>query len=434
MARLYALSSSHKNLMLIAGARIVLWVIAVLLIIINQLWLHLPFSELQVHCMLTAFLLSAIVAIIQARTAQHIGQQTLFQHLMFDVIIMAGLFHFVGGAANPFVSILLFPLTISAAILPSRLTWLMVLLTLCSYGSLFLIAGDSSNLVVDHSQHTHVHGNQQSVFSLHLVGMWFNFAVSAVLISFFVVRMRQQIQLQQQKLNAHREKSLRDEQLLGIATQAASAAHHISTPLATMAVIINDLQRAKTHRISQEDLSVLRAQLDNCSQVLSTLRQRKSTNASVSLTYFINQLVDEFKLMRPDAVLDVSKGNLNFFTIGSDPALRMALLNILNNAADVSPKQIQLDISFEKETLHIKIRDYGSGFPENFEDNVFIDKIEVPIASTKPNGMGIGLFLSHATIEQHKGTISIKGMKQGTLTHITLPLDIDNPRPSAIGV
>jgi two-component system sensor histidine kinase RegB len=423
----FTLSSSHKNLTLIAAARVVLCCVAELLIVVNQLWLHLPFNEPLVHGVLAAFAFTAIAAFVQARSARHISHYAMLRHLTLDVLIMTWIFHLVGGAANPFVSILLFPLTISAAILPSRFTWLMVVLTLASYGSLFLPTDGATNLVVDHSQHSHSHGNQQSVFSLHLVGMWFNFAISAILISFFVVKMRQQIQQQQQKLNTQREKALRDEQLLGIATQAASAAHHISTPLSTMAVIINDLRQTQTNDLLQEDLKLLSAQIDNCSEVLNTLRHRENSNEPIPLTLFIHQLIDEFKLIRPEAMLETHIDDLNTYQISSDPSLRMALLNVLNNAADVSPQTIQLNVSLEKNTLHLKIRDFGSGLPEGFSNNALINGTESPTISSKPNGMGIGLFLSHATIDQHQGKISLTNMEQGTLTYISLPVFTGNP-------
>jgi len=424
------LSSSHKNLILIAASRIVLWGVAELLIAINKLWLHLPFNETLVHCVLAAFALTAIAAFIQARSVRLISHYTMLRHLTLDVLIMTWVFHLVGGAANPFVSILLFPLTISAAILPSRFTWFMVVLSLASYGSLFLPTDGATNLVVDHSEHSHSHGSQQSVFSLHLVGMWFNFAISAILISFFVVKMRQQIQQQQQTLNTQREKALRDEQLLGIATQAASAAHHISTPLSTMAVIINDLRQSQTSESLQQDLMLLSAQIDNCSDVLNTLRHRENTNEPIPLALFIHQLIDEFKLMRPEAVLEEQIDTLAMFAISSDPSLRMAVLNVLNNAADVSPQKIQLNVALEKNTLHLKIRDFGTGFPEEFANSAFINGAETPIISSKPNGMGIGLFLSHATIDQHQGKISLTNMEQGTLTYITLPLLPCTSKPS----
>ncbi|MFT5717098.1 MAG: two-component system sensor histidine kinase RegB [Oleiphilaceae bacterium] len=421
------LSSSHKNLTLIAAARVVLWCVAELLIVVNQLWLHLPFNELLVHCVLAAFALTAIAAFIQARSARHISDNSMLRHLTIDVLMMTWVFHLVGGAANPFVSILLFPLTISAAILPSRFTWFMVVLSLASYGSLFLPTDGATDLVVDHSQHSHSHGSQQSVFSLHLVGMWFNFAISAILISFFVVKMRQQIQQQQQKINTQREKALRDEQLLGIATQAASAAHHISTPLSTMAVIINDLRLTQTSEPLQEDLKLISAQIDNCSDVLNALRHRDKPNEPISLSLFINQLIDEFILMQPEAVLEKHIDDLAMFHISSDPSLRMALLNVLNNAADASPQKMQLNVTLKKETIQIKIRDFGVGFPEYFSNNTAISGTETPIISSKPNGMGIGLFLSHATINQYQGKISLTNMTPGTLVYITLPLLFSTP-------
>ena len=67
--------------------------------------------------------------------------------------------------------------------------------------------------------------------------------------------------------------------------------------------------------------------------------------------------------MRPEATLEEYIDNLNNFKISSNPSLRMALLNVLNNAADASPQKIHLNVTLEKETVHIKIRDFGTGFP-----------------------------------------------------------------------
>jgi len=414
-------SSSHQNLMLIAAARIVLWGVAELLIMVNRLWLHLPFNEILAHGILALFAVTAIASFIQARTSEQITPFSTLRQLTLDVLIMTWLFHVAGGAANPFVSILLFPLTISAAILPSRFTWFMVALTLASYGSLFLPSFGSAPALVDHSQHNQTHGSQ-SVFSLHIVGMWFNFAVSAILISFFVVKMRQQIQAQQEKINTQREKALRDEQLLGIATQAASAAHHISTPLSTMAVIINDLKTEPGSESFRKDLDVLTAQVTNCKQVLNTLRHRESTSSSILLTLLMAQLIDEFRLMRPEAFLEENLDDIEALQISADPSLRMALLNVLNNAADASPNKVHLNVNHDKNVLHIKIRDFGKGLPEQLSGAISMNGLGSPVQSSKPNGMGIGLFLSHATIDQHHGKISLTNMEPGTLTHITLPL------------
>lgn len=427
-------SSAHHNLMLIGLARLVMFLLAQLLILINTFWLNLEFSDLQAHIVLGIYAAVTLFGFYRVRLSKRVSQLEILFHLVLDVLIMTSLFYVSGGAANPFVSILLFPLIVSASILPKRFTWFMVLLTLVSYGCLFLFSTDSETIGVAHemSGHQMSHGRQDSdssIFSLHIVGMWFNFAISAILISFFVVRMSDQIRKQQEKINAHRETALRDEQLLGIATQAASAAHHMSTPLSTMAIIVDDLKRETRHQDIGEDLEVLGAQIDNCKQVLDKLRQHAnhSTKAAIAdepVSVFIEQLLDEFRLLHPEAKLQEQiAAGLDKVDLSSDPSLRMALLNVLNNAVDASPDKLCLSVNVESNQLHIHVKDDGQGLPESLKDRLYEGSMIGPVASSKPEGMGLGLFLSHATINLHQGRISLESDgEKGTMTHIELPL------------
>ena len=264
---------------------------------------------------------------------------------------MTLLFHLTGGAANPFVSLLLFPLTISASILPKRFTWFMVFFTLSAYGSLFLVdmnqlfpgvMESSAEQGQSHNMHQHHQHAGDETFSLHIIGMWFNFALSAILISFFIVRMNLEIKQQADKINQQREQMLRDEQVLGIATQAASAAHHMSTPLASMAVLIEDLKHDYQEGELAEDLNLLAAQIASCTQVLDNLRdQARLRSRSESIADFTQRLIDECRLLRPNTRIETEHRYSQIqgkYTISSDPALRMAILNILKQCCRcVSP-------------------------------------------------------------------------------------------------
>lgn len=66
--------------------------------------------------------------------------------------------------------------------------------------------------------------------------------------------------------------------------------------------------------------------------------------------------------------------------------------------------------------VEICIRDVGPGFPNSFE---LIDM--VPISSTKPQGLGIGLSLSHSIIEAHGGRLTIDRAAGGGSIRFTLP-------------
>jgi len=413
-------SSLQKNVHLIAVARVVLWLFAQAFLVVNHFFLSLDVNLLLAQGILSLFAISAAATFIQARSQQFITEQMVRLQLVLDVVIMSLLFHFTGGAANPFVSIMLFPLIISASILPGRFTWFMVVLTLSFYGSLFMPSLQPSPAMPEHHQHGQA---SQSAFSLHIIGMWFNFAISAVLISFFVVKMRQEIDQQQVKINAQREQALRDEQLLGIATQAASAAHHMSTPLSTMAIIVNDLQRDEQSAAFRDDLNVLADQVKNCKHVLEGLRHQAAFEKQAEpVLAFLTKLLDEFRLLRPATVLeeyvalDSPASALDTFSILSDPALRMAILNVLNNAADASPERIQLKAFCEQQKLGIDVVDSGAGFTSSAG--------LTPVESTKSGGLGLGLFLSHATINRHGGEISISPERgNGTRVRIRLPLE-----------
>lgn len=425
--RLKLHSSLEQNLRLIALARLTLLGFAQFFVLLNQFVFAVEIDLFWAEFCLMLLALSAALTFIQLKHP-HRHKAGNLQHkvklqLISDVIILSLLFHVTGGPANPFVSILLFPLVISASILPGRFNWFMVLLTLSCYGSLFLFENSmSQHNDMEHSMRGHHSMESQevsSIFSLHIVGMWFNFAISAVLISVFVVRMRQEIEQQQTQLNEQREQSLRDEQLLAIATQAASAAHHLGTPLSTMNVIINDLEHDTAFPdIFKEDLDVLASQVANCKEVLNGLRnQAENENSVESLPQFLATLLDEFRLLRPQVKLSVEgiEHIPNDASIISDPALRMAILNILNNAADASPDQVIFSVAYQDDYLLIDITDFGDGF--NLEQNA------LPVSSSKQDGLGLGLFLSHATLNRYGGKISLnQHSSNGAKMHIVIPI------------
>jgi len=91
--------------------------------------------------------------------------------------------------------------------------------------------------------------------------------------------------------------------------------------------------------------------------------------------------------------------------------------NILNNAVQALDGQGEIDvtISSDSEFVTIRIKDSGSGIPdENLE------KIFEPMFTTKKTGTGLGLVICKSIVEQHGGVISVSN-KPTTFT-IKLPL------------
>ncbi len=165
-------------------------------------------------------------------------------HLIFFCAssILTGLLYLNGGATNPFVSLYLVPLAISAATLSVRFTVALAAFCLVAYSLLMFyyhplqILSPNHEMVLNSEHHT-MHMTDGNPVNWHVVGMWLNFVLSTLLISYFVLRMARALRAQDAELSAIREKQLRDEQLLGIATLAAGTLHELGTPLATMTLL-----------------------------------------------------------------------------------------------------------------------------------------------------------------------------------------------------
>ena len=357
-------------------------------------------------------LFAALNALTRRRTRlpRPISDGEFFGHLLIDIGGLSVLLYLTGGASNPLVSYYLVPVSIAAATLARRLSWAVAALAFACYSLLLVWYRPVAALAP-----TAHHGE----LNLHVLGMWANFAVSAGLISYFLVNMATELRSQQQHLARQREEQLRDEQLLGIATLAAGAAHELGTPLNTMKLLI-DGAREDHNRLSEVELDTLAAQVERCRGTLRKLVQAGDLDPQPTghwVRDYLQALVEHWQVIRPDAIpslkLDPASPPLR---ARFHPTLEPALQNLLDNATDASPR-IEVEGQWSDAQLELRIRDFGPG--------IQLDTAPPrPGRSDKPDGLGLGLFLSHATIERHGGTVTLSpAAGGGTLTRILLPLE-----------
>jgi len=181
-------------------------------------------------------------------------------------------------------------------------------------------------------------------FNTHVLGMWLGFVISTVVIAYFVVEMARAVRSRDAQLTRIREETLRNERIVALGTQAASAAHELGTPLSTMSVVIGEMRRDCTAPEQQENLVILDEQVRNCKRILdSLLTHAQETGKEQPPEEFIRYVLDEWQLVRPTVHyrFQVSGAQPAPF-LRADPALRSALLNLLNNAADASPDEMDI--------------------------------------------------------------------------------------------
>ena len=340
-------------------------------------------------------------------------------HIAFDTLVLGYLLYFTGGASNPFITLLLVPIALTAAALPGR-----------SVLAVSALAGVAYVILL----YAHVplplppHGSAPGRFSLHVAGMGVNFVIMALLLSFFISRLARVLREQQKEVQRVRERALRGEGILAIATQAAGAAHELNTPLSTMRTLLPELRREHAaNPVLAEDLALMQEQVERCRGILREMvafgkAQLSQDPERIRVDKFIHGCLERFQLLRPEAELALSLDETLAALVLRTPAgLRHALINLLNNAADASAANgsnaVSLRITRDDRWLELSVSDRGPGFDT-------ADELTRLGYSRKQSGLGIGLALAEATAERLSGELVARNVEQGAEMCLRLPLAV----------
>jgi len=402
----------------------------VLALLITQYGLNIELPLLAVSLIVIQVVLFNGFVWLRLQQPKAVTENEIFIHLSFDVLALALLLYFTGGASNPFVLLFLFPLTITVTILPVRYAWLLVALTVGSYSLLMfnyqpLPMGHEMSHGMDHSMHSGM--EETSEYDLHLMGMWLAFIVNACLIAYFVYGMGLTIRQQQSELSSAREQSIRDEQLVLLGTLAASTAHELGTPLATMSLLADEIEFENKSGNTQiaADLESLKNQISRCKTALSDLSA--SVDASSDLfgnnqqpvCVYLNSIINEVSELNKTTVVELCCDLTAEYSLVTDRTLTLALVNIIENALEASPEFVRINVELVDKNIVVSIIDRGPGLTEEALANIG----EQPY-SDKELGLGLGLYLAYSAIRRRQGSISQtnRSDSQGSETQISIPV------------
>lgn len=374
-------------------------------------WLDIP---LPLAPLLAALALLAGFNAHAARrlsTGETLTRPALAMQVGVDLVVLGVLLFLTGGGANPLVSLLLLPVAAAALVLPSLWAAGIAALAVAVYS--FLAVWFLPLQI----------GDARRATSLHLAGMWLTFVVSVILISWLIVRMTAAIRSRDAELAGAREQALRDERVVALGALAAGAAHELGTPLATIAVIAEELEaEAALPATAREDIALLRRQVANCKSIVTRLADRAGAARlegarAVAADRWAQEAVERWQATRPRASCALRiAGVAPAPQIAVDETLEQALANLLNNAANASGEPVELSLDWSRAALTAEVADRGPGFPAP----VLAQAGRVPLASTT-GGAGIGLLLAYAAVSRLGGKLSLEN-RGGAVARIELPL------------
>ena len=358
---------------------------------------------------LAALALVTMISLWRTTRPWPVADNEFLLQLMIDVLGWTALMYFSGGANNPFVSYYIVPLVISAAVLPWRYTWLVAGTSLLAY-SLLLYYYVPFPLFTPHA-----HMGHGSAANIHVLGMWFNFLFSAGLITYFVVRMATTLRQQEAVAVAQREERLRNDQIMAVASLAAGTAHDLGTPLSTMAVLVEEMLADEgLPAQTREDCELLRQQIAQCKSTLTDLSRTAEVTTVAQkrlqpLSDFVEQTVARWAVRRPGIVHQVNRDSAGDPPLlAFESTLVQAFENLLNNAADSGSERVVVSYQWDEREARIAVRDWGEGFSAEL-----LQDIGKPIIRASRSGLGIGLLLSHATVERYGGRIELSNVSAG---------------------
>jgi signal transduction histidine kinase/DNA-binding NarL/FixJ family response regulator len=239
------------------------------------------------------------------------------------------------------------------------------------------------------------------------------------------------------ELQSAQQMLIRSEKLASIGHLAANIAHEINNPLQPITLTLEDIVESvhSGQPVDIRGVEIIQESVDRIRRIVSQLLEftgKRNTGAPDVRDLDIGEILERiavlnrkfFEKQRNVLVLD-TRENLPRIH-GSKDQLEQVFMNLALNAQAAMQPGGKLTIQSypDGEHLIIKFIDEGSGIaPE------IMDKIFDPFFSTKPNGTGLGLFVTYGIIQGHQGSIDVdSAVGQGTTFTIRLP--IQNVQPT----
>jgi two-component system sensor histidine kinase RegB len=376
---------------------------------------HLPMAPmLNVLACLIAF---NIASQLRWHERQVVANSELLLALLVDVASLTAQLYLSGGTTNPFVSLYLLQVILSAVLLETWSTWMIVGITgLCVAG--LAVFSKPLALPLDH---------ELGIFSLYVQGMLICFLLNASLLVFFITRISGNLRAGAAKLADLRQRAAEEEHIVRMGLLASGAAHELGTPLATLAVILGDWRRMPEFSRNPElleEIGEMQTQLKRCKSIVSGIllsagEARGESSARTTINAFLEELVAEWRASRPVASFEFNNHIGHDLPVVFDSALKQTICNLLDNALEASPEWLKLEALCADEQLVLLVTDSGHGFAPSM-----LSQFGKPYQSSKGRpGGGLGLFLVVNVARTLGGTVEASNRPGGgAVVRLTLPL------------
>ena len=323
--------------------------------------------------------------------------------LAYDVLQVSALLALTGGLANPFLLMVIAPVTAAAAtlrpILAAMLAGLgLACVALMAVASLPLPWRPGETLEIPLIY-------QWGQFAAVAVGLVFS-TISAIRVSRDEARLVRALDAVQLVLS-------REQRLSALGAMAAATAHELGTPLATIHLVAKEMaQGLPDGDALKEDAELLYTQAERCRGILRQLSRRGEAGDLLHAQMPLRALLEEASgphlqngpqvrllLAPPEAAGVDPKPPM----LRRSPEIIHALGALIENATSFAQHTVQIVGRWSATEIEIEISDDGPGFSPNVLPKLGEPYLSVRTDAAPGGGMGLGFFIAKTLLERTGG-------------------------------
>lgn len=364
---------------------------------------HFPLIEVSLSLLAVGLLSLLGRWRLMQRTA--ITQNEFMLQLIGDIAVLTYAIAMSGGDDNPFSDLFVIPLVLAAYALEWRRLAIVVAFGLAGWYSI------------------HIFFRAMPPFP-HSADLLAHLLIAS-LATYFAYSIAKVSRTHERTIARGREDALVQRNAKAIQTVAAQAADAISSPLATMAVLLNEIRQDRLSPAEhREALDTLAKQVqvckDNMSRLLNSVGQARGDDArSMTVDALLQWACDECQLMDPMASISLDlSGTMPAPLIAVERSLFDAIVLLMQDCATEAPHTVTVGADWDSSQLTIRMVGAGS-WPIS---HIHFTGSRPEQATQTPSLSQESLTLAATLIARFDGTIKYRPGNADKWLQISLPL------------
>lgn len=381
--------------------------------------LGLCFAIIAASAWMNVFLTFAFES--QRLTEEH---EAMLQ-LIFDTLQLAALVGVTGGLENPFLLLLIAPVTIAALSLGRGRAMLVAVIAVTAAALMPLIP-----LPLPWRP-----GEEMVLPSIFQFGHFAAFSVGIVFFAWSAVRVSEDEARLVRALDAASVVMAKEQRLSALGAMSAMTAHELGTPLATIHLVSKELARDLNDGSQHaEDAQLIAEQAERCRGILDAIRQTRHATDIIHAQLPLSSLIDEAAAPHRGLGVDIhleiepEEGqSVKDLTIARSPEILHALGAFIENAVSFASTEVRVNAGWNRDQIIVTIHDDGPGFADDV-----IPKLGEPYVSQRGEDqsgggdMGLGFFIAKTLVERTGGRIATRNRtapRNGAVVQAVWPRD-----------